>query len=102
MHHGEQPAQVDADVAEVHLGLSAQGMTLGNSNIDERLALASSHFGHIAAHRRLADLGPVLVDQTLPDPTSGVALLARRAPISLQPGLDDRLVGPQRRRRSRW
>ena len=40
--------------------------------------LAPADLGHVAAHRRLAHLGSVLLDQALPHPPGRVALLARR------------------------
>ena len=56
------PAQVDADVAEVHPGLSVQRMTPGNGHVDKQLALATSNLGQVPPHHRLADFSPMLVD----------------------------------------
>jgi hypothetical protein len=54
----------------------------------------------IGAHGGLRDLGTVFVDQTLPDPASGVTLLLRGITIISQPPVDDALLGPERRRRA--
>ena len=41
----------------------------------------------------------VLLDKTLPDPPRGMTLLARRVPIGLKPGVDQRVMRAELRRR---
>ena len=50
-------------------------MVLGHHHLPQHHGLAPAGLGHVAAHRRLAHVGAVLVDQALPDPPGRVALL---------------------------
>ena len=56
---------------------------------------------HIPADLTLRHHRAVLLDQPLPDPPRGMALLARRLPIALKPRVDQRVIRTQLRRRPR-
>ncbi len=84
---------------EVGLGLVAQRMVLRDHHLHQRHVHAPADLGHVAAYRRLAQLGIVLFGQALPHPPSGVPLLPRCQGVRRQPLVDRRLPPIQRRRR---
>jgi hypothetical protein len=87
----QHPGQIDADRAEVDLGLLAQRVTLGHHHLDQRDLLTGPDLGHEPTHRRLANADTVLVDQSLPHPPGRVTLLAGRDLVGLEPPNDQRL-----------
>lgn len=95
---GEQPAQVEADAAEVDLGLLAERVVLRHRHLPDGHGPASPCLAHVAPHGRLTDVGTVLLDQALPDPPGRVALLLRRVAVGLEPSIDRRLPRVQHRR----
>jgi len=56
---------------------------------------------HIPADLTLGNDRPMLLNEALPDTTSGVTLLARRIPIRHEPRVDQRAIHPELRRRPR-
>jgi hypothetical protein len=94
----------DPRLAPVDLGLDAGGVNPRHEHLPGRPAELAPTAAHVVAHGRLRDLGTPLVDQPPPDPLRRVALLARRLPVGLDPGVDQRPVRPQLRRRParRW
>ena len=72
---------------------------LRDEHLPDRPAHRALARPHVLTHRRLRDLGAVLIDQPPPDPPRGVPLLARRLPIGLKPPVDQRPIRPQLRRR---
>jgi len=98
-HVHQHAGHIDTGRPEVDLGLLAQRVMLRNHHLHQRHVHPPSDLSHIAAHRRLAHLRPVLLAQALPHPTSRVPLLARRRAVRLQPPVDCRLPPVQRRRR---
>jgi hypothetical protein len=61
----------------------AQRMVLWHGHLDQRSLLAPANLGDVAADGGLADHGAILLHQALPHPPCRVALLARRAAVSL-------------------
>lgn len=55
---GEQPVQVEADAAEVDLGLFAEGVVLGHRHLPQGYGLAAAGLGHVPPHGRLAESAP--------------------------------------------
>ena len=90
-------ADEDVRQAEVDLGLLA-GLVVGDDRdldvIEVQLAAARAD---VPADGRLGDIGALLVDQPLPDPAGGVALLAGRDGVLGQPAPDRLGVGADRR-----
>ena len=98
---GEQAVEIEADAPEVDLRLLAQRMVLGHHHLPQHHGLSPAGLGHVAAHRRLAHVGAVLVDQALPDSPGRVALLLGDVAVLRQPGVDRRLPRLQHWRHSR-
>ena len=96
---GQHTAQVDVDRSEVDLAFLAQRVMLRDRDVDQRCLLAFAHDLDVAAHRRLAQISVVLIDEALPHTPRGVALLAWQRLIRFQPGVDDRLELVHLRRR---
>jgi hypothetical protein len=86
----------DRRVADVDLGLGARRMSLGHGDERRPGFELTRHRGDDRPDRRFADLAALLIDEPLPDPPRGVALLARRCEVVGQPGPDRRLVPPDR------
>lgn len=86
---GEHTAQTDVNRSEVDLALLTQRVMLRDRDVDQRSLLAFPNDLDIAAHSRLAQIGVVFVNEALPHPPGGVALLAWQRPIRFQPGVDD-------------
>ena len=105
--HHEHPALHDqtgdrgVELAEVDLGLSAGQMRLR----DRHLACVQPELdpatGDVTRHRHLRERGPMLGDQTLPDPPGGMTLLARGILVGEEPGIDHRRPLVDRRARPR-
>ena len=97
---GQLPVQEDAHLPEVGLRLLAGRMQLGNGHLGApRLELATQA-PDVGAPRRLGDTRAALVDEALPDPPRGVALLTRRAQVGHQPRADRLAVRTELRRRT--
>jgi hypothetical protein len=71
-------------------------MLLRHRDLSQRHGLAPAGLAHVTPDGRLADVGAVLLDETLPDAPSRVALLLRRVPVGLEPAVDRRLPGVER------
>jgi len=99
MHLRAHPRQVDLRLAPVDLGPGARRVSLGDEDLADRPAHRPLARAHVLAHRRLRDVGAVLIDQPPPDPPRGMALLARRLPVGLKPRVDQRPPRTQLRRR---
>ena len=99
--HHEHPAldrlavEEEADLAEVDLGLFAEGVVLGHTDLGQGQGLVLLHRPHVAPDGRLAHLGVVFLDQALEHPTGRVALLLGHLRIGGQPAVDDRLPGTE-------
>jgi hypothetical protein len=61
---------------------------LRHEHLLDRLAQLAPAATHVVAHRRLGDVGTLLLKEPLPDPFRRVPLLARRLPIRDQPLVD--------------
>ena len=97
---GQHAVEPDADPAEVDLRFLARGMQLGDGHLDAAGLELAAQPADVGAHRRLGDGGAALVDEALPDPPRGVALLARRAEVGDQPLSDDLHVRTELRRQA--
>ena len=85
------PAALAAPIATSEVtSAKLQLATAVESDLDLQL-------GDQSAHARLGHLRSFLLDQPLPHPSGGVALLAWRVQIGDQPAADRGLVRPQRR-----
>ena len=85
-HH---PGNLRGDRAEIDLGLLPQRVMLRDHHITKTDLITATNLAHIPANRALRDIRVELVDETLPHPSSGVALLARRHPIIGKPAIHD-------------
>ena len=63
------------DLAEVDLGLGAEGMRLRHHHLGQHRRMPAPRLSDIATHRRLPDLRVVLGDKPLPHPPCRVPLL---------------------------
>ena len=99
MNRRAHPRQVDLRLAPVDLRTHTRVVHLRHEHLPDRPAHRALPSTHVLPHRRLRDLGAVLVDQPPPDPPRGVTLLPRRHPIGLKPRVDQRPIRPQPRRR---
>jgi hypothetical protein len=89
--HGRRDAREhDLGLAPVDLRLDPGRVDLRHEHLPDRPAQQALALTHVVPDRRLPDIGTMLVDEPLPDPLGGVALLARRLPIGLQPRVDQR------------
>ena len=95
---GEHVVQVDADAAEVDLGLVSERMGLRDHHLGRRERPPALSLGDVTPNGGLRDRGTVLVNEPLPDPAGRVALLSRHRLVGLEPGLDGRSPRPDRRR----
>ena len=86
-HHPSNPRR---DRAEIDLGLIPQRMMLRDHHITETDLVAATDLAHITTDRALGNIGVVLVNEALPHPPSGVALLARRRAVIDQPAIHNR------------
>ncbi len=91
-HLGECTIQIDVDRPEIDFGLRPQRVMLGHRYINQRDRLTIPDRLHVAAHRGLAHLGVVLLDQALLDPPGRVLVLAWHLQARMEPPIDDRLV----------
>ena len=94
------PVQEEADLAEVDLGLLAEGVVLGHADIGQGQGLALLHRPHVAPDGGFAHLGVMLLHQALEHPSGRVPLLLRHVRIGGQPAVDGRLPGAECRGRS--
>jgi hypothetical protein len=72
---------------------------LRHKHIARREPELTAALAHMIAHRRLPNLGAVLVHKPAPDPLGRMALLARRLKVRGQPLIDQRAIRTQLRRR---
>jgi hypothetical protein len=97
VHHYRHPAQNHLRLTPVNLGLHARVSHQRHKRLD--LAQPAPHSSDIPVDLPLRDLRAMLLDQPLPDPPSGMTLLARHLQTHAQPLLDHRPIPPQPRRR---
>jgi hypothetical protein len=95
LHH--DPSDHCLELAEVDLGLHPWRVGLGDRHLAAVQPDLDLQRGDQSAHARLGHLRSFLLDQPLPHPSGGVALLAWRVQIGDQPAADRGLVRPQRR-----
>lgn len=85
------PLEDHVDVAEVGLRLAGRPHQLHEGHV--RRPHLGPPLAHVSLHDAVAALVGRLPEQALVDPLGGVALLAPHAPVRLQNGVDERLVG---------
>jgi hypothetical protein len=101
------PAQIDPQIREIHLGLGGWFVRLRHETLLDRAPDRGGDLGpapgDVIAHARVRHLQAVLVDQPLSHPPRRVALLARRVQVLHQHRVDKRLgrVQPRRDERAR-
>ncbi len=102
-HEHPQPHQHPTDpgleLAEVDLGLLGRQVRLRHHHQPHPAAQLPADLGDESAHRGLGHLRALLVDQPLPNPPSGMALLDRRRPVGDQPAAHHRPMRRSQRRR---
>ncbi|MCA1680314.1 MAG: hypothetical protein LC777_15865, partial [Actinobacteria bacterium] len=91
-HLHPRAGDVDLRLPPVDFGLCAACVNLRDEHLIDRPPHRPLARTHILADRRLGDLRAVLVDEALPDPLRGMALLARRLAIALKPRVDQRAI----------
>ena len=96
LHH--DPGDHSAELPEVDLRLHPRRVGLGDRDLAAVESDLDLQRGDHRAHARLGHLRSFLLDQSLPHPPGGVALLARRVQIRDQPAADRGLVRAQRGR----
>ncbi len=88
----------DLRLAPVDLALHARLMDLRHERLHALPAFPAPPM-NVFTDRALGDISRVLITQPFPDPLRGMALLTRRIPVALKPGVDQLLVATQLRRR---
>ena len=86
LHH--LPGDRGGELAKINLGLRRRRMGLRHHHLAAVSADLYPQPCHQIPHRRFSDPGAFLLDQPLPDPAGGMALLPRRRQILDQPPPD--------------
>ena len=93
-HVGALAADDHVGEAEVDLGLLARVVDGDDRDVPPVEVELAAKPRDGPPDRRLGDRCALLVDQALPDPARGVALLAMDRPVLGQPARDGRVMGP--------
>jgi len=91
LHH--HPSDHRGELTEVDLGFLGRRVGLRNHDLSLRAADLDPELRHEAADTGLGHHGSFFLEEPLPDPASGVALLPRRSQVRDQPAPDRGLVG---------
>ena len=84
----ELTAETEGDLPEVDLSLLSGGMGLRDVHLRDRDRPIALGLRDVSTHRRLADVGTELFDETLEDSPGGVALLSRSELVLREPPVD--------------
>ena len=96
LHH--HPGDHRLELTEVDLGLLSRRVGLGDHHLRSGALDLDPQLGHQLPDAGLRHHRTLLIEQPLPDPARGVALLAWRGQIGDQPPPDRGLIRPEHRR----